>query len=289
MDLTREHQRYEASGGRVLIAGALGRLGARGRVPPHLYARGAVALLATERPAMAIVGSREPLPWGITQARRVARDLARAGVTVVSGGARGTDRGVHEAALEAEGCTIAVLGEVASHADERPLWMRSLFDAAPGRALSVTTAAPGGGFARWRFAARNHHIAAAADAVVITEGAAGSGTRHTAAAARSLGVPLWCFFNGDSPVSAVPVALVESDRAFPLPPEGALLRLLGRAPPPAPDEPALVAAVRRAGGRLSVDDAARLLARSAREVLSEAALLEMAGQIRREGSCLVCR
>ncbi len=77
--------------------------------PPVLWVRG--QLRAGEGAmSLAIVGSRKTTPAGSALARGMARDLARAGVTVVSGLARGIDTAAHQGALDAPGRTIAVLG-----------------------------------------------------------------------------------------------------------------------------------------------------------------------------------
>lgn len=77
--------------------------------PPFLlYVRG--TLIQEDADALAIVGTRRATVYGKLTTRRLARDLAREGVTVVSGMARGIDTEAHQGALEAGGRTIAVLG-----------------------------------------------------------------------------------------------------------------------------------------------------------------------------------
>ncbi|WP_336056479.1 DNA-processing protein DprA [Nitratireductor sp. CH_MIT9313-5] len=73
-----------------------------------LYYRGAWEI--TEKPSVAIVGSREPSPEGIRRASRIARELVKQGIVVVSGLAAGIDTAAHLAALSVGGETIAVVG-----------------------------------------------------------------------------------------------------------------------------------------------------------------------------------
>jgi len=76
--------------------------------PVVLFARGNAALLNTL--SLAIVGTRRPTPYGSAVSERFSGDLARAGLTIVSGMARGIDTAAHRGALVAGGNTVAVLG-----------------------------------------------------------------------------------------------------------------------------------------------------------------------------------
>ncbi len=76
--------------------------------PPFLFLRG--ELLPQDNRAIAVVGTRSPTADGLQQARQLAGELAGRGVTVLSGLARGIDSAAHQAALDAGGRTVAVLG-----------------------------------------------------------------------------------------------------------------------------------------------------------------------------------
>jgi DNA processing protein len=109
-DVEREAALLERHGVTLLRRGAADYPPALATIPdppPLLYLRGSVR--EADRRAVAIVGSRSCTSYGERLAARLAAGLVRAGLTVVSGLARGIDRVAHQAALEAGGRTIAVL------------------------------------------------------------------------------------------------------------------------------------------------------------------------------------
>src|SRR5260370_29169063 len=76
--------------------------------PILLFARGRVELLQTI--CLGVVGTRRPTPYGLAVAERMSGDLAHAGLTIVSGMARGIDSAAHKGAMARGGNTVAVLG-----------------------------------------------------------------------------------------------------------------------------------------------------------------------------------
>ena len=138
-----------------------------------------------EGPRVAIVGARRPTPYGEAVAERLGADLAGAGVIVVSGLALGIDAAAHVGALDAGGCTIAVLGTgvdviyPAAHTD----LARRIVD---GGGALVSQFPAGTRPQRGNFPRRNWTMAALADAIIVVEAAEGSGALITAEAALAL-------------------------------------------------------------------------------------------------------
>jgi DNA processing protein len=138
---------------------------------------------------VAIVGSRHPDEYGGDLARSLAEGLARAGLSVVSGGALGVDAVAHEAALDAGGHTVAVLGTGVDRvhpASHRALFARIL---ASGGAL-VSEQPDGTPGWRGNFPARNRIISGLSEAVIVVRAGDRSGALITASWARSQGVPV---------------------------------------------------------------------------------------------------
>jgi DNA processing protein len=147
--------------------------------PPVLWLRGEAEVSALDEPAVAIVGARSCSSYGRAVARLLGRELAAAGVLVVSGLARGVDGEAHRGALDAGGRTVAVLGcgvdrdYPAAHAE----LARRIVDSG---GLVVAEYEPGIEPAPWRFPARNRIIAGLCAATVVVEARARSGALITA-------------------------------------------------------------------------------------------------------------
>jgi len=146
--------------------------------PSGLFLRGNgdPALLA--RPAVAIVGARACSPYGAHVARLLGRELAAAGLVVVSGLARGVDAEAHRGALEARRATVAVLGCGIDR--DYPAAHASLAAQIAEAGLLVSEYAPGVEPAPWRFPARNRIVAGLCAATVVVEARERSGALITA-------------------------------------------------------------------------------------------------------------
>jgi DNA processing protein len=151
--------------------------------PAELFVRG--ALDALTEPGVAVVGARSCSAYGAQVARSLARELARAGVVVVSGLARGVDGEAHRGALEGAGRTVAVLGCGIDR--DYPRSHGELARRIVSSGTIVSEYPPGVEPAPWRFPARNRIIAALALATVVVEARERSGALITADFALELG------------------------------------------------------------------------------------------------------
>jgi DNA processing protein len=146
--------------------------------PKRLYLRGGAGDDVLERPAVALVGARACSPYGAQVARRLGRELARGGLVVVSGLARGIDGEAHRGALEAGGVTVGVLGCGIDR--DYPAAHAELGRRIRERGLVVSEYEQGVEPAPWRFPARNRVIAGLCAATVVVEARERSGALITA-------------------------------------------------------------------------------------------------------------
>ncbi len=186
MDIGPELALLEKHGVRAVPLGSAGYPGPLASViapPPLLYFRG--AWVEADANAIGIVGSRACTAYGRKVAEGLARDLVRAGFTIVSGLARGIDGAAHRAALDAGGRTVAVLAGGLSriyppeHAD--------LADAVAEQGCLVTETAMGLEPQPGMFPARNRIISGLSRAVIIVEANVKSGALITATHAAEQG------------------------------------------------------------------------------------------------------
>jgi DNA processing protein len=144
--------------------------------PPLLYVRG--ALRSEDALAIAIVGSRKTSPYGRWITEKIGQDLARHGVTVVSGMARGIDSVAHMGALQGGGRTIAVLGcgvDVIYPSENRNLFNQIIEHGAVLSEFPMGSPPEGGHFPR-----RNRIISGLSIGVVIVQAGSESGSLITA-------------------------------------------------------------------------------------------------------------
>lgn len=198
-------------GARLLLPGDPGadRLLAHLPYPVALWVRGS---LPPEQGVLAIVGSRQATRRGLERARTWAREFSAAGVSVLSGLARGIDGAAHEGALEA-GPTWGVLGSGLSHpypAEHTPLMERMV--RAGGGVL--TPFPPEAQPLKWHFPRRNLLLVTWSLGVLVIEAGIRSGSLVTAKLALDHGKELWvCPGAPEDPSAAGPNRLLREGAA----------------------------------------------------------------------------
>ena len=143
--------------------------------PPLIFYRG--SLKALEGTGVAVVGSRNATPYGRMMARRLGRDLAKAGLVVVSGMARGVDSESHWGCLEGGGMTIGVLGngiDVVYPRDNCALYSR-----VEQEGLLLSEFPPGTAPEPGNFPVRNRLISGLSRGIVVVEAQEKSGAMIT--------------------------------------------------------------------------------------------------------------
>ena len=155
-------------------------------IPDPIYVIGDLSLLL--EPMASIVGTREPTAYGLRTARNLASALARNGVVIVSGMARGIDAAAHRAALDSGRSTIAVLGTGIDV--PYPVGHAELHRVIGERGLLVSENPPGARANKGSFPRRNRIIAALGKFTIVVEGGYKSGAINTANHVIAMGKPL---------------------------------------------------------------------------------------------------
>lgn len=251
--------------------------------PPGLFVRGTGSLALLAAPSAAVVGARACSAYGTEVATLLGRELAAAGVVVVSGLARGVDAAAHRGALAARpGSTIAVLGCGVDR--DYPRAHAQLAAQIADGGLVVSEYPPGVEPAPWRFPARNRIVAGLALATVVVEARERSGALITADLALDEGREVLAV-PGEitSALSRGSNALLRLG-ATPVTSVSDVLAALGIEPPepPAPGPPsgaagAVLALV--ADGAVTADELVRRSALSAADLAAVLVELELAGLV----------
>lgn len=160
--------------------------------PAQFFVRGDVDLLR-QGPRVAVVGSRQATPMGLSRAAALTQALVRHHMIVVSGLAEGIDTAAHTAALEHGGRTIAVIGTPLSQSYPRS--NRELQARIGTEHLLISQFAEGTPVTPKNFPIRNRTMALLSDATVIVEASESSGTIHQGWEALRLGRQLFLLAN----------------------------------------------------------------------------------------------
>jgi DNA processing protein len=201
--------------------------------PPILFAAGDLTLL--DRPAVAIVGSRDHSRYGAVVATRLAEAAAEARAVVVSGMARGLDAVAQAAALNVGGTTIGVLG--AGVDVVYPARNRALFARVRDTGLLLSEHPPGDRPTAGAFPRRNRIISGLANALVVVEAALGSGTLITVQCALEQGREVFAVPGPITSATSAGTNRLLRDGATPILAWDDLPALLGLGTTPAPTAP----------------------------------------------------
>jgi DNA processing protein len=261
--------------------------------PAVLFGRGRLEALdrLQEEPAVAIVGTRNPSPYGVEIAYSLGRGLGAARVPVVSGLALGIDGTAHRGCLDGNGLPVAVL---AGGTDVvYPRRHRRLHQRVSEKGIVLSELPPGTQPYRWSFPARNRIMAGLARMTVVVEAADPSGSLITTDFARDLGrsvaaVPgpvtsrLARGTNGLLKDGAVPITGTEDvlDELFGV---GVRAAVQQGNPEPEPEDPVLARVLEAAEKTRSVTAIAQATRLSTAEARAALARLEAEGYLVRRG------
>jgi DNA processing protein len=252
--------------------------------PNQLFGLGDPAMLRP--PIVAIVGTRDPTAYGLRITRAIAGSLARAGVSIVSGMARGIDAAAHRAALEVGGRTVAVMGTGIDV--PYPTGHRDLHQVLSERALVISEHGNGIRAHKGAFPRRNRIIAGLAPVTIVIEAGERSGALNTAEWAGDLRRTVAAVPGPiDSPQSVGSNDLIRTGSTM-IAAAAEALALVGVDPPPRVreielDKKELRVWMALADGGLDVDSLSARSNLPARECLAAITSLELLGRV----ECLI--
>ncbi|MGI6735773.1 MAG: DNA-processing protein DprA [Anaerovoracaceae bacterium] len=258
------------------------RLRALRDAPRRLYCAGDLSLL--RRRCVCVVGSRRTTAYGRRVAADIAAQLARCGIAVVSGLARGIDACAHRGALEVGGATIAVLG---TGIDVPYPWVnRDLRAEILDRGLLISEYSPGTPATRYTFPQRNRILAGISECGAVVEAGHASGALITAELLNAQNKDVYAVPGCINNVCSLGCNQLIRDGAIILTTIGDLLDALGLA---RPDTDARIAALGeeekkiyealRTGGEKTADELAQLTELGAARVTGLITVLEIKGLV----------
>jgi len=256
--------------------------------PALLYCRGRTELL--NRPALAVVGSRNASAQGASNAEQFARSFSAAGLTIVSGLAQGIDAAAHRGGLAGEASTIAVLGTGVDNSYPRA--NMALAEEIAARGLLISEFPLGTQAYAHNFPRRNRMISGLAQGCLVIEAALASGSLITARSAAEQGREVFAVPGSiHSPLSKGCHALIKSGAKLAESAEDVLceLAVFRRTGFASTRSPASSAAQSDAGGEpllacmgfdpVDVDSLCTRAAMPAERVAAELLRLELAGRV----------
>ncbi len=181
--------------------------------PDVLFVQGTLSDRGLQK-SVGIVGSRRTSRYGSTQARKIAGELARNGVCIISGLALGIDTAAHEGALKANGPTIGVLGSGHGHfyPSENKAMAKRMLETGGAVISEFPPDTPG---LPYQFPVRNRIISGLSHALLLIEAAEKSGTHSTVNHALHQGREVFALpGNVDAPGSALPLKLLKEGAAI---------------------------------------------------------------------------
>ena len=258
--------------------------------PPYLlYYAGCLECL--QEPCVAIVGTRTPSDYGRHMAKTLASGLCEAGITVVSGLARGIDYAAHQGALSVNGCTAGILGSGINNpypSEHTPL----LRQIARCKGVIISEYPLDAKPMPFHFPYRNRIISGCCVATVFVEGRIKSGGMHTVTSALDQGREVFAvpgqtgYLGAEGPLAIMREGARLITSAEDILEDLALSPLMYTKPKPkaVPDLPALQHSILRAlqVQPMTIDELTNRLRVSPEDIMTETSMMEITGLIRRE-------